>query len=236
MDNKLICRNCGTENPFYQLSCSKCSAYLRDKVFNIDLWDIIPILIESPSRAFAKIIHSEHKNFTLFLFFFTSIKLSIISIYISLAINKNEHYLQSAITTFIISAGILFIVSLLVSLLFTLFLKKRDIKTRLRDNISITLYSLFPYLLGLVILFPLELILFGYTVFSVNPSAFDIKPTIAYTMLVFEILVVAWSVFLLFMAYRRQSADFAGAAVFTLIFSAALFALLTIAASFIYVV
>lgn len=236
MDNKLICRNCGYENPFYQLTCSKCSAFLREKIFNIDLWDIIPVLIESPSKAFGKIIHSEHKNFTYFLFFFTAIKLSIVSIYISLAIRGNDHYMQSALITFVLSAGILFLITLLISVLFTAILKKRNIKTRLRDNLSITIYSLFPYIIGLVILFPLELILFGYTVFSVNPSPFTIKVTLAYTMLVFEILVIAWSVFLLFMAYRKQSGDNSIAAGFTLSFFAALFVLLTYTAAFIYVV
>ncbi|NOX19606.1 MAG: hypothetical protein GXO87_15160, partial [Chlorobi bacterium] len=64
MKNNVICKNCGAENPFYLLTCKSCNAYIRDKVSNINLWEIIWKLIETPVEAFRQIIYAEHKNFT----------------------------------------------------------------------------------------------------------------------------------------------------------------------------
>src|SRR4030042_6938885 len=228
MNNKIKCRNCGAENNFYRLTCSNCSAFLREKIFNIDLWEVILLLIESPMKAFARIIHAEHKNFIIFILFFAAVKFSIDSVYLSLALTGNNHYLSSIFLVFFISFGILLLSILLISISFTLILKSHNIKTRVRDNISIMIYSLFPHIMALVILFPIELILFGYTVFSVNPSPFVIKETLAYTMLVFELMFVLWAMFLSFMAFRRQSADYSITIIFTLIFNIAVYGLIYI--------
>jgi len=192
------------------------------------------LLIESPMKAFARIIHSEHKNFIVFILFFAAIKYSIAAVYMSLAIAGNNHYLHNVFIVFLINLGILVTVILLTTYLFTYVLKSKNIRTRWKDNISIIIYSLIPYIIALVILFPVELILFGYTVFSVNPSPFIIKETLAYVMLGFEILFILWSVFLSFMAFRRQSNDFLTALIFTIIFNAAVYGLLILSAAFIY--
>lgn len=234
MNNTLICKNCSTENPFYQLTCTNCSAYLRERIFNIDLWDILILLIESPMKAFARIIHSEHKNFIIFILFFAAIKCSITSIYLSLALAGSNHYLNNVFIVFLISLGILVTVILLTSYLFKIVLKSKSLRTRWKDNISIIIYSLIPYIIALIILFPVELILFGYTVFSVNPSPFIIKETLAYVMLGFEVLFILWAVFLSFTAFRRQSNDFLTAFIFTITFNAALYGLLILSAAYIY--
>lgn len=236
METKLKCRNCGTNNPFYQLTCSNCSAYLREKIFNIDLWSILPQLIESPAEAYSKIIHAEHKNFTIFFLFLAAIKLGITSIFISLAAAGNNHYMQSAISVFLVSAGILVVTILLTALSFTKILKQEGTSTRIRDNISVLIFSLVPYAAALIILFPIELIVFGYNVFSVNPSPFHIKSAIAYIMLSFEILIIVWAVFLSFVAFRKQSGGYTIPVVFTIIFNGIVYGLLTLAALFIYVI
>jgi hypothetical protein len=72
--------------------------------------------------------------------------------------------------------------------------------SRAKDIFSILSYSLVPYLFALIVLFPLELFFFGQYLFSRNPSPFVIKETTAYVMLVLEILMVVWSLFLMIMA------------------------------------
>ncbi len=60
MKNTITCKNCKDENPFYGLICKSCGSYLRERIFNIDLFKIMGLLIESPQKGFEIIIHSEH--------------------------------------------------------------------------------------------------------------------------------------------------------------------------------
>jgi hypothetical protein len=216
MLTKLTCKNCSAENPFYQLTCISCSAYLREKVFNIDLWNVLITLIESPSKAYARIIHSEHKNFVFLILFLASIKLSINSIYLSLSLLGERHLPQNFFVLLFITIIYLSLSVIISSLLYKSFVKN---KTRFMDNFSIIIYSLFPHAFALILLLPIELILFGYTIFSVNPSAFIIKETLAYTMLGFETIFILWALFLSFMAFKRQAGDVSTAVIFTFIFN-----------------
>ena len=56
MKNKITCSNCSTENPPYAYTCDNCNSYLRERVFNIDLWNVIGLMIEAPKKAFELII------------------------------------------------------------------------------------------------------------------------------------------------------------------------------------
>jgi hypothetical protein len=232
MQTTLICKNCSTENPFFLLTCRSCSAYLRDKVSNIDLWDVLIKLIESPSAAYARIIHAEHKNFIFLILFLASVKLSINTIFISLALHKENQVSQNFILLLLIIIGLTSLSLIICSLLYQKFLKN---KTRFRDNFAILSYSLFPHVFALIILFPIELIIFGYTVFSVNPSPFIIKEFVAYTMLGFEGLFIIWAMFLSFMAFRRQSDSLNIVFVFTLLFNILIYGSILITAKYFFI-
>ena len=69
-----------------------------------------------------------------------------------------------------------------------------------KDILSIISYSLIGNIFALIVFFPLELIFFGEYLFSNNPSPFIIKETVAYIMLVLELLVVLWTIFLAIIA------------------------------------
>ena len=58
-----------------------------------------------------------------------------------------------------------------------------NIPLRFKDTFALIIYSQIPYLFGLIILFPLELVIFGDYLFSKNPSPFTIKGTLAYLFL-----------------------------------------------------
>jgi hypothetical protein len=229
MKTTLTCKNCSTENPFYQLTCTKCSAYLREKVFNIDLWEVIATIIESPSKAYSRIIHSEHKNFIILILILAAIKFSINAIYLSLALLGERHNTRNFLILILITTGYI----LLSAVISSFFYKKAlSSKTRFRDNLAIIIYSLLPYVFALVILLPFELILFGYTIFSVNPSPFVVKETLAYVMLSFEGLFIFWALFLSYMAFRRQSSDTGITIIFTFIFNFLIYSALFITAGY----
>ncbi len=205
MKNSLVCSNCQTENPFYGLICTNCKSYLRERINNIDFWNILARLIDSPVSAFRKIIQSEHKNFITFLVFFISLKLFIDCRFIFLAINKNEGNWNNVLFGFLIVLS-LFIILIYI---FGFLLKSVDsvfhLKTRTRDNASILIYSFVPNIFALFILFPFELIIFGGTVFSNNPSPFILKSTVAYTFTLLEGLCILWAIILNIIAMYAQS-------------------------------
>src|SRR5690606_23987280 len=88
MKNAVVCKNCNSENPFYELICRNCRSFLREKIYNIDLWKTISQLIESPSTAFRNIILSEHKNYLLLLLVLIAGKLFLNGIFLIIFFNE----------------------------------------------------------------------------------------------------------------------------------------------------
>ncbi len=196
MKNMVICPHCGTENPFYKYTCSNCKAYLRDRVFNLDLWQMIGMIIESPVKAFNRVIQSEHKNFILLIIVLFSVKIFINARFVSI-VNFGDSSLRINLLPGLlisVAAGIL-IVWIFTFILFLLN-KASGLKTRIRDNNAVLIYSLIPYSFTLLILFPIELIIFGQYLFSNNPSPFILKPGISYTLMAFEGIFILWGIFL----------------------------------------
>ena len=205
MRNSVTCPNCKSENQFYNSVCSRCKFYLRDKIYNIDLWTVISSLIDSPAKAFRTIIFSEHKNFIFFILFFVSIKYLINARFISM-VSVGEF--QSTIGlqySYLIILGIIIIYFFLFSFVYKLSGKLNEINIRFKDTFALLIYSQIPLLLGLIVLFPLELVILGDYLFSMNPTPFIIKGSIIYFFLAIEIGLVLWSTFLVIKAFITQS-------------------------------
>lgn len=205
MKNVVVCKNCSSENPFFALICYNCKSYLRERIYNIDLWKIIGLLIEAPSKAFRTIIFSEHKNFLILLFILVSGKIFLNGIYLTIFFRKWNASFSNYFTGYII----ILIFTVIMILIYTGALgeitKKLSVKTRFKDNFSILIYSFLPYVFGFLILFPLELILFGEYLFYYDPSPFLLKGAIAYILLGFELLIILWCFFLTSSAINVQT-------------------------------
>jgi hypothetical protein len=226
MKNSVICNNCQTENPFYKSICENCKSYIRDRVYNIDLGNIIVRLIDSPTSGFRNIIFSEHKNFLVFLILLSVLKFEIDSLFISLFFKKEIISLGNFAVGYLGLVLILTAVFLLFSYIVTILNKKIGYETRLLDNFSIYFYSFLPHIFALIVLFPLELVMFGEYLFSTNPSPFAIKEFIAYTLLILEILIVIWSLFLTLMANYTQTKNVLYSVIISIIFQSLLFFIL----------
>ncbi|NWF49122.1 MAG: hypothetical protein HXY49_01120 [Ignavibacteriaceae bacterium] len=105
-------------------------------------------------------------------------------------------------------------------------------EARLKDNYSILIYASIPYLVGAVILFPFELILFGNFLFSANPSPFVFKEVQAYLMLMFESILIIWSFLLTFFAVKVQTNKNIVSFIFSLSFNGINFLLLKVISYF----
>jgi hypothetical protein len=208
MRNSVTCPNCNSENPFYNSICSICRFYLRDRVYNIDLWATLSSLVESPSKAFRTIIFSEHKNFMIFVFLFVCIKYLINARFVSMISLGDFQSTVSLQISYLMLTGAALAYFLVFSLVYKLSARLNKIQIRLKDTFAIIVYSQVPFLFGLIILFTLELVIFGDYLFSINPSPLIIKGIIAYLFLALESGLVIWNIFLVFKAFRVQSQNF----------------------------
>jgi hypothetical protein len=223
MNNTVVCKSCGCSNPFHQLTCISCKSYLRERVYNIDLWKTLEYLIESPVKAFTRIIHSEQKNFVVFILLISAVKFFLNSIFFFLIYPQNQLLHAGILRNYIASA----LAAASVITIFTYFIyftgKALGNSTRVKDIFSILTYALFPNVFALIILFPLELIFFGEYLFSNNPSPFAIKEITAYVMLAFELLILIWTFFLAILAVYTLSRNFLYSSGFGLIFICAIY-------------
>jgi hypothetical protein len=88
----------------------------------------------------------------------------------------------------------------------------------------------------LVVLFPIELIIFGDYIFSLNPSPFVIKEMIAYTLFTVESLLILWSVFLSVAAFYVHYRKVIPALVSAIIFNGFLILLLYFSSRYIFII
>lgn len=234
MKNIIVCKNCHEENPFYEIICKNCKSYLRERIFNIDLWKIMGLLIENPRKAFEIIIQSEHKNFLITIFLFASIKLFIDSMYLSILTHKSEPLFGNFVLNFLIVAASLAVIFILASILLTIINKLYGLKTRLRDNLSILIFSLLPNVFALIILFIVELTVFGGTLFSKNPSPFTIKAGLAYILTAMEFLVVIWGIVLSITAIKTQSRNLLYSVLSGIIFSISIYFVIYVNSIYLY--
>ncbi len=196
------CNKCLHYNAPYQSICENCKAYLREKIVNIDLWITIQKLIESPSEAFRNIVFAEHKTFIFFLLFFISIKNLILARFISIPeLGKEGSTTPLFFLLFLsvlITAGFIFFISFIQSKI----LHRIKIKLRTIDVIALNIYSQIPLIFSLVLIFPVELIVLGTDVFSNNPFAFQIKPTVTYILITIETIMILWTFILYYLCIR----------------------------------
>jgi len=200
MKNEIVCKNCQTLNPFHELTCRNCKSYLRERVYNLDLWKLLEQLIESPKNGFTKIIYSEQKNFIVFIILIASFKFYLNTIFFFLTNPLTNLSSANIIRNYLILLLSVVVIISLFSLLIKITNQISGLVTRVKDIFSILSYSLIPNIFALALFFPLELIFFGEYLFSNNPSPFIIKETVAYIMLVLELLLVVWTFFLAIMA------------------------------------
>jgi hypothetical protein len=111
----------------------------------------------------------------------------------------------NVIIHFLIIFSTLLAMVLIFVLVLTLLNNFLGLNTRFRDNLSILVYSLIPHVFALILLFTVELTVFGGSLFSNNPSPFSVKEFLAYTFLAFEGIIVVWGIILGINAVYSQS-------------------------------
>ncbi|GBD90671.1 Yip1 domain protein [bacterium BMS3Abin04] len=224
LKNTVKCSNCGSENSIYKLTCVECGSYLRERVVNIDLWKSLWTLLYEPTTAFKKIIFAEHKNFVSVLLLIVSIKVILVSAFVS---NYFNTPLFSYTNLFVALSILLFISILLIFTLAYLVTeadKMLGLSTRFKDNLSLLTYSFIPIIISLIILTPIEYAIFGKYWFLHNPSPFFINSFTGYILVGIEVLMLLWTILLFATGVYFQSKNKIYSMIVSIITFAILFA------------
>lgn len=236
IDEQTQCAKCKHINPPHKNTCEVCKSYLRERVVNIDLWETIFQLIEEPKLAFRNIVYAEHKNFILFLLFFISIKNLIVTRFISVPqLGLNRVHTSFLISLILSILSTLIMVSL-ITYFQTLIYKKHNILLRFVDVFALNTYNLFPFLVGIFILFPIELVVLGGDIFSNNPYPFEIKPIITYLLIGFEVITILFSLILYFKSLLIARIKILSAIILTLLFLVIWFVTLFVSSKIIFTI
>jgi hypothetical protein len=233
MKNSITCPNCQAQNPFFQFNCRNCKSYLRERIPNIDIGTVLARVIDSPTEGFRLIIQSEHKNFLTWIILFASLKFFIDSIFISMIFDSNGAGLDWGITLPIITASV-FLLVLSLAFLLKFIISKKGVDSRFKDNFAILFFSFIPHALASISIFPTELIVFGRELFSASPSPFDLNNSLAYSLLIFEILIILWGLFLSIMAVYTQTRSKVFSIFFGLLINILLFGLIIFLSTILY--
>jgi hypothetical protein len=213
----LVCKSCNTENPLYAYTCKECNAFLRSKISNIDFWEIISLLLESPVIAAEKIIQSDHKNYVIVLSIIAGLKISINGWVINNALSLSNILSKNILLSVILGLCSFLIGIIFISLLAIFISRSLYIQTRFKDFYSIYIYSFVPIIALFFVLTPVQIALFGTYWFTFNPSPFIIKNLPSYVIVVIEGLFFFWSFILTVAANYTQIRRFIASLLLTII-------------------
>lgn len=201
MKNNINCPSCGKSNSFYNLNCTECKTFLRNRVANIDLWDSITQILHSPSETIKNLVFAQKKNYLFLLLILSGIasftnSVPIKNILFNSTIEIDYYFGSLVFNTFLYS---LFII--IASFLIWIVLKSFRYSVRIYDIIVINTFSFIPVIISFLFTTPVKLALFREFFLTFNPSPFMIKPLASYILYGIDLIFLIWSIVILLFGY-----------------------------------
>jgi len=196
----ITCPVCHSENDSYATVCLNCKGYLQNRVPNLNLFETMWEVVESPRRAFHTITLAEHKNYSIFLFVLFGISLSFTSFWYLRIGNRFETLFE--LIFWALGVGVAIGIGLLLILppIYHLGAKLMGGKTGYRSSVGLLSYSMVPVVVSLFFVLPVELLTFGMYLFTANPHPHTIKPVSYIALVGFDAAVSLWSIILAVLA------------------------------------
>jgi len=191
------CSICATENDDFATICSSCRGYIQSKVDNLNLFETIWKLIESPREAFRRIVLSNHKNYIFLLSGLIGMALAYTIFWYKTLGEQFASLLTLVGTGFLLGMPLGIVFVLLVSTVLQRTARLFGGKVNLKNTYALVTYACMPIVLSLVFVFPIEIAIFGQDFFGRNPPPMVISPVIYLVLIGLDVLAVAWSWFLL---------------------------------------
>ncbi|MBP1655504.1 MAG: hypothetical protein H6Q31_105 [Bacteroidetes bacterium] len=190
------CPTCGTENDEFAVVCVSCKGFIQSKVDTLDLFHTIWGLFESPAETFRRIGLARVKNYVILLTIGFGIALAYMLFW-----NANFGVAAPNLTT-IIGLGLLVgpVLGLLVvgtlALLVTLVAPKLGGSLKFRNGFAVLAYAAVPVVMTLVVVFPIELGVFGIYLFDNNPPPIVLNPVAFIVLTGIDGVAACWSLVL----------------------------------------
>ena len=192
----VVCPVCGTQNDEYAIVCGSCKSFIQNRIANLDFFDTVWKVIESPRRAFHDITLAEHKNYSLLLFALFGISLSLTGFWYF----RLGPRFDSLLDLLAAAAGSGVVIGIVAAFLFTaafeVLARIFGGKGTVRSSLGILAYATTPVSLSLVLILPIELLTFGMFLFTRNPDPYTVKPGMYLTLIGTDCAVGIWAVVL----------------------------------------
>ena len=193
----IACTVCGTQNDEFAVVCVSCKSFLQTKVDNLNLFETLWSLMETPRAAFRRIALARHKNYVILL----SCLLGMAVVYLVIWLKT----LGARLPNLALLVGAGFVIGPFAGVLFTFlfsFLVHRVGRLlggtgSYRNVRAAIVYAMVPIVYSLVLVFPIEIALFGPYFFSDNPPPLVINPVAYIVLLGFDAAAMIWSLVLL---------------------------------------
>ena len=195
----ITCTVCGAQNDALAIVCTSCRSFLQTKVDNLNLFETLWGLMETPGATFRRIALARHKNYTVLLSSLLGCSLIYgIAWYKSLGgsfANLAILVLSGLVAGPAVGTAFVVVVALLIRACGRIFGGKGSFK----NVFAAAAYATAPIVYSLVLVFPIEIAVFGIYFFGNNPPPTVINP-LAYAILIgLDGAAVLWSWVLLAM-------------------------------------
>ncbi len=192
----IVCKVCNTENDEFATVCRTCRSFIQNRITNLDFFDTVWKVIESPRKAFHDIRLAEHKNYSFLLFALFGVGLSLSGFWYFRLGSRFMSLLDLLAEASLIGIGLGLAASVLFTGVFHAIARALGGKGTVRDSLATLAYSTTPVSLTLFMVLPVELLTFGMYLFTSNPDPYSIKPTSFVALVAFDSAMGLWSLFL----------------------------------------
>lgn len=186
------CRVCNTQNDEFAIVCQNCKSYIQNRIPNLDFFETVWKVIESPRRAFHDITLAEHKNYALLLFSLFGVGISLTAFWYFQLGSRFESLLDLLVKATTIGVVLGLVCAALFTIVFDLVVRVVGGKRSLRNSLGILAYSTTPVSLSLALVLPIELLSFGMYLFTSNPNPYTIKPGLYIALISFDSIMALW--------------------------------------------
>jgi hypothetical protein len=196
------CSVCGAENGDLEVVCGSCRSYLQAKIDTLDLFATAWGLIESPVRTMRRVALARRKNYVILLSALGGVALVLAVLWLK-TLGPALGGLEGVLVTSL-AVGLLLGPAVAVggTLLGRLVLKMQGVRATFRNLYAVLAYALVPVVLSLVLVFPVELALFGQYLFDQNPPPMSLNPAAYVLLLGMDGVCAVWATLLLVIGIR----------------------------------
>ena len=193
----IACTVCGTQNDEFSVVCVSCKSFLQMKVDNLNLFETLWSLMETPRVAFRRIALARHKNYVILLSCLLGMAMVYLVIWLKTLGARFPNFALLVAAGFVIGplAGVLF--TYLFSVLVHRVGRLLGGTGSYRNVRAAMVYASVPIVYSLVLVFPIEIAVFGPYFFSDNPPPMVINPVAYIVLLGFDAAAIVWSLALL---------------------------------------